>query len=53
MDPLTEVELGFLHTPVAGFANGAVEDWLHGRRPRAEVTAVDDPASGGTGTFSR
>ena len=53
MDPLTEVELGFLLIPAAGFAYGAIEEWLHGRRPRAEVIAVDDPAFGGTGTSSR
>ena len=53
MDPLTELELGFLLIPVAGFAYGAVEEWLNGRGPRAEVIAVDDPAFGGTGTSSR
>ena len=51
MDPLTEVELSFLLIPVAGFAYGAVEEWLHGRRPRAEVIAVDDPAFGGMPTM--
>ena len=53
MDPLTEAELGFLIIPAAGFAYGAVEEWLNGRRPRAEVIVVDDPVLGGTGTPSR
>ena len=53
MDPLTEVELGFLLIPAAGFVYGAVEEWLKGRGPRAEVIAVDDPAFGGAGTSSR
>ena len=51
MDPLTEVEAGFLLIPLAGFAYGAVEEWLNGRRPRAEVIAVDDPAFGGMPTM--
>ena len=53
MDPLTEVELGFLLIPLAGFAYGAVEEWHRGRSPTAAVVAVDDPAFGGTGTSSR
>ncbi len=52
-DHLHEVELVFLLIPAAGFAYGAVEEWLDGRRPHAEVIAVDDPAFGGTGTSSR
>ena len=51
MDPLTEAELGILLIPAAGFAYGAVEEWLKGRRPRAEVIAVDDPALGGMPTM--
>ena len=51
MDSLTEVELGFLLIPAAGFACGAVEEWLNGRRPRAEVIAVDDTAFGGMQTL--
>ena len=51
MDPLTEVELGILFIPVAGFAYGAVEEWFRGRSPSATVVAVDDPAFGGMQTI--
>ena len=51
MDPLTEVELGFLLIPAAGFVYGAVEEWLRGRGPKVEVVAIDDPAFGGMPTM--
>ncbi|MDE1820876.1 MAG: hypothetical protein KGJ23_12675 [Euryarchaeota archaeon] len=51
MDPLTELEFGFLLIPLVGFAYGAIEAWLSGREPRAEVVAVDDPAFGGMPTM--
>ena len=51
MDPLTELELGVLLIPLAGFVYGAVEEWLGGRRPKPKVIAVDDPAFGGMPTM--
>lgn len=51
MDPLTEVELGFLLIPVAGFAYGFAQEWWRERPPSEEVVAVDDPAFGGLPTM--
>ena len=51
MDPLTEVELGFLLIPLAGFVYGMLEEWHRGRSPPATVVAVDDPAFGGMPTM--
>ncbi len=44
MDPLTEVEFGFLLIPLAGFVYGAVEEWLNSTWTASEISDEDSVA---------